>query len=193
MRHHVLKSKDVLTTGQVAKICSVAPRTVSKWFDGGQLQGYRIPGSRDRRIPVDQLVRFMKTYGMPLNGLEVGPTRVLVLDECSLALRGQMPEDEGYEVRVAASPFEAGVAVEKWKPDVMVLATVSQHVDARGICRDMRSIPGCEGVKLIAACEDLSTGCDEEMRQLGFDAAMPHPFALPELIQAADEVLGLSD
>ena len=50
---------DVLTTGQVAKICNVAPRTVSKWFDSGQLRGYRIPGSKDRRIPVQQLVRFM--------------------------------------------------------------------------------------------------------------------------------------
>ena len=42
--------KEVLTTGEVAKICNVAPRTVSKWFDSGQLQGYRIPGSKDRRI-----------------------------------------------------------------------------------------------------------------------------------------------
>jgi len=35
----------VFTTGQVAKICKVAPRTVSKWFDSGRLKGYRIPGS----------------------------------------------------------------------------------------------------------------------------------------------------
>ena len=43
--------KKVFTTGQVAKICQVAPRTVSKWFDSGRLKGYRIPGSQDRRIP----------------------------------------------------------------------------------------------------------------------------------------------
>ena len=36
----------VFTTGQVAKICKVAPRTVSKWFDSGRLRGYRIPGSQ---------------------------------------------------------------------------------------------------------------------------------------------------
>ena len=40
--------KKVFTTGQVAKICKVAPRTVSKWFDSGRLRGYRIPGSQDR-------------------------------------------------------------------------------------------------------------------------------------------------
>lgn len=27
------RQKDILTTGEVAKICNVAPRTVSKWFD----------------------------------------------------------------------------------------------------------------------------------------------------------------
>ena len=51
----VLEMKKVFTTGQVAKICKVAPRTVSKWFDSGRLRGYRIPGSQDRRIPREHL------------------------------------------------------------------------------------------------------------------------------------------
>ena len=55
--------KKVFTTGQVAKICKVAPRTVSKWFDSGRLRGYRIPGSQDRRIPREQLIRFLKEHG----------------------------------------------------------------------------------------------------------------------------------
>ena len=59
------KGKKVLTTGEVAEICNVASRTVGKWFDGGLLKGYRIPGSRDRRIPVGELVRFMKAYEIP--------------------------------------------------------------------------------------------------------------------------------
>ena len=67
-----LKAKDVLTTGEVAKICNVAPRTVSKWFDSGSLKGYRIPGSKDRRIPLNHLVRFMKDHDIPLNGLKTG-------------------------------------------------------------------------------------------------------------------------
>ena len=73
--------KDVLTTGEVAKICNVAPRTVSKWFDTGQLKGYRIPGSKDRRIPVSQLVRFMKEHGIPFDGVAGGKTRILVVDD----------------------------------------------------------------------------------------------------------------
>jgi len=72
------KGKDVLTTGDVAKICHVAPRTVSKWFDNGQLKGYRIPGSKDRRIPVSELVRFMKMHNMPTSALPVGNVNAFI-------------------------------------------------------------------------------------------------------------------
>lgn len=55
----------VFTTGQVAKICKVAPRTVSKWFDSKDLVGYRIPSSKDRRIPEANLREFMSINEMP--------------------------------------------------------------------------------------------------------------------------------
>ena len=70
----------VFTTGQVAKICKVAPRTVSKWFDSGRLKGYRIPGSQDRRIPREYLIKFLKEHGMPLGELEEeGLHKILII------------------------------------------------------------------------------------------------------------------
>ena len=66
-----LKDEDPLTTGQVAKILRVASRTVTKAFDEGLLEGYRIPcGSRDRRIFVSSLRDYMVKAGMPINWLE---------------------------------------------------------------------------------------------------------------------------
>ena len=116
----------VLTTGQVARICSVAPRTVSKWFDMGQLRGYRIPGSRDRRIPVDLLIRFMKAHNMPLNGLDAGPGRVLlVLSDMQLSqtVRQQL-EQAGFQVETAQGEFQAGLQAERFHPHVVVLEAV---------------------------------------------------------------------
>lgn len=55
---------DVLTTGDVARICQVAPRTASKWIDSGDLEGYRLPGSKDRRTTRAQFVRFLNRRGM---------------------------------------------------------------------------------------------------------------------------------
>lgn len=56
----------VFTIGQVAQICKVAPRTASKWFDSGRLKGYRIPGSQDRRVPQENLIKFMKENQIPI-------------------------------------------------------------------------------------------------------------------------------
>ncbi len=62
--------RTIFTMRQVATICQVAPRTVMKWFDSGRLRGYRIPGTQDRRIPREHLIRFLKEHGMPLGELE---------------------------------------------------------------------------------------------------------------------------
>lgn len=62
--------KDVFTTGQVAKICKVSPRTVNKWFDSGRLRGYRDTGSSIRRVPRANLIAFLLEHGMPLGELD---------------------------------------------------------------------------------------------------------------------------
>src|SRR5256712_12415513 len=99
--------KKVFTTGQVAKICKVAPRTVSKWFDSGRLRGYRIPGSQDRRIPRENLVRFLKEHGMPLAELEDETTSKLLLvgldATLTATLRERLTEKEGVKFAATTS------------------------------------------------------------------------------------------
>ena len=106
------RRKDVLTTGQVAQICNVAPRTVTKWFDSGQLKGYRIPGSRDRRIPTSELIRFMKAHNIPTDAVEVGKMRILVIDsdwEGAENLANALLTRRNYEVQTAQNGFDAGL------------------------------------------------------------------------------------
>jgi len=61
------KANNVFSTGDVARICNVATRTVCIWFDKGLLNGYRTPGSKDRRIPIKELKRFMKANKIPMD------------------------------------------------------------------------------------------------------------------------------
>ncbi len=51
------------TTGQVAKRLGVAPRTVCKWVDSGRLLGFKLPGSKDRRIHPQALAEFEAFHG----------------------------------------------------------------------------------------------------------------------------------
>ena len=97
----------VFTTGQVAKICKVAPRTVSKWFDSGRLKGYRIPGSQDRRIPREYLIKFLKEHGMPLGDLEdEAMAKVLIVSQDQILienLKRELPPEKSFKLSVAAS------------------------------------------------------------------------------------------
>ncbi len=65
-----MTSQTSLDPEAIATIGSVAPRTVSKWFDTGRLKGSRIPRGAVRRIPTEVLREFMKSHGMPLGDLE---------------------------------------------------------------------------------------------------------------------------
>src|SRR4030042_1772957 len=132
------KGKNVLTTGDVAKICNVAPRTVSKWFDNGQLKGYRIPGSKDRRIPLSELVRFMKVNNMPSDFLPAGNIRVLIVDSNSAsasALADALRAQTDYEVQVARNNFETGAVAQKFAPHVLLVNLSAEGIEAADICK----------------------------------------------------------
>jgi excisionase family DNA binding protein len=146
--------KDVLTTGEVAKICHVAPRTVSKWFDTGKLRGYRIPGSRDRRIPVQQLVAFMKQHGMPLDGLDLGQTRILFVSaEANDQLAEQLSASGDYEVRTAETIFDAGIAAQQFSPQV-ILIDWAEPEEATQLARHIKDNPELSAAWVILAVDE---------------------------------------
>ena len=55
-----------LTTGEVARLFDVATRTVTRWFDTGYIKGWRIPGSKDRRFVIAELIAFCQREQIPL-------------------------------------------------------------------------------------------------------------------------------
>lgn len=186
--------KDVLTTGEVAKICNVAPRTVSKWFDSGQLKGYRIPGSKDRRIPLNNLIQFMKAHGIPLDGVMSGKTRVLIVDtqrDVTEVLRKLLTEQAGYEVRTATSGFEAGFECERFKPHVMLLDIHMGEGDCRHIAGLVHGNEDLAMTRIIAMSGKLTDGQAAGLRQQGFDSFLKKPFQVRQVIEAIEKANSL--
>jgi PleD family two-component response regulator len=136
----------------------VAPRTVSKWFDSGRLKGYRIPGSQDRRIPREYLIRFLKEHGMPLGDLEdeamakvlfVGQDQVLIE-----SLKRELPLEKSFKMAVAASGFEAGIQAESFHPDCMIVDFSIGRTESLQICQNLRRNPEFAETILIALLPD---------------------------------------
>lgn len=187
--------RDVLTTGEVAKICNVAPRTVSKWFDNGQLKGYRIPGSKDRRIPVTELTRFMKAHGIPMDGLSSGGTRILIADdeaEVAETLARVLREQTGYEVETASTSFAAGVACERFKPSVVLLDVHLDGSDGREVARLIRSGSSAQDIRLIGMSGRLTDGQAQGLRMLGFHGFLKKPFQVRAVLEAIEHATRLA-
>src|SRR6187401_2401568 len=148
----------VFTTGQVAKICKVAPRTVSKWFDSGRLKGYRIPGSQDRRIPREYLIKFLKEHGMPLGDLEdEAMAKVLIVSQDQILienLKRELPVERSFKLSVAASGFEAGIQAESFHPDSIVVDYSIGRTEALQICQNLRRNSEYANTILIALLPD---------------------------------------
>jgi excisionase family DNA binding protein len=188
------KGKNVLTTGDVAKICNVAPRTVSKWFDNGQLKGYRIPGSKDRRIPLSELVRFMKANNMPITALPVGKIRVLVVNSDSStadALAEALQNKAGYEVQVVKSTFETGVTAQKFAPHVLLVSFLAKDIDAMDISRNIRSSEDLQTIKIIALANKLSDSESAALMQKGFDGYVSNAADINEIIRKIEEATAI--
>ncbi|MFC1764593.1 helix-turn-helix domain-containing protein [Planctomycetota bacterium] len=150
------KGRKVLTTGEVARICNVAPRTVSKWFDTGKIRGYRIPGSRDRRIPIDELQRFLKQHNMPAEGLGVDHTRVLILADDTTdtrRLQDELSTRPGYNVEWADNPFAAGLALQRLDPHVLVVR-LGDTFDVIDVCKAVRTYDDWQATRIIALADN---------------------------------------
>lgn len=181
--------KDVLTTGEVARICNVASRTVSKWFDSGQLQGYRIPGSKDRRIPVSSLIKFMKSHGIPLDGLMSGNTRVLIVDgddEIVATLKKILAEQTSYEVRTATTVFEAGVEAERFRPHVMLFDIHIAGTEGERLTKTLQRFDDLQVTKVIAMTGKLTDGQAAQLVHQGFEGALRKPFSVRQVIEAIE-------
>jgi excisionase family DNA binding protein len=149
--------KTIFTTGQVAKICKVAPRTVSKWFDSGRLRGYRIPGSQDRRIPREHLIRFLKEHGMPLGELEdeaLGKILLVGSDSMTRSSLDEMIANDDFKIEIAASGFEAGIQAESFHPDCIIVDFSIGKVEALQICQNLRRNSDFAKTILIALLPD---------------------------------------
>lgn len=184
------KKKDVLTTGEVAKICNVAPRTVTKWFDSGQLRGYRIPGSRDRRIPTAELLRFMKAHNMPTDSIEKGQMRVLIID--ADAQTGQrfaetLQTKGSFETCCAHNSFDAGLLAEKFKPQVILINLMAGRIDAQQLCTYVHQQPDLQDTKVIAMAAGLNGNESAALKKRGFDAVLTDPADVNQAVKLIQE------
>ncbi|MFQ5491184.1 MAG: response regulator [Phycisphaerae bacterium] len=191
-RRRKIGLKTVYTTGEVSQICNVSQQTVIRCFDKGDLQGFRVPGSRFRRIPRQSLLKFMKDHSIPLDHLESGKKRVLVVDddEAIVEMFSELFERDGrFEIKTARSGYDAGMVTESFQPDVLLLDFKLPDVNGNVVCKSIRSNPKFEHMKIIMISGVADRDEIEELMKAGADEFIKKPFHIEMVISKVAEMV----
>ncbi len=185
--------KDVYTTGEAAKICKVSQQTIIRCFDSGQLKGFRVPGSRFRRIPRAELFSFMRDNGIPTDALESGKRKVMIVDddqELVDLIVDVLEKDGRFETRSVNNGFDAGMMVKEYRPDLIVLDVMLPDINGKEVCQRVRSDPSMDEVKIICISGMVEQDKIDDLRQSGANDFLQKPFEVDHLV---DRICGLLD
>jgi excisionase family DNA binding protein len=187
-----MTNKTVFTTGEAAKICKVSQQTIIRCFDNGSLKGFRVPGSKFRRIPREQLYLFMKENGIPTDALESGKKKLLIVDDDQDLvdlIQDGFERDGRFDIRTANNGFDAGMGVKEFRPDLVVLDVMLPDINGKEVCQRVRSDPAMDTVKIICISGMVEHSKVDGLKAAGANDFMQKPFAIEDLVSRSCDLL----
>lgn len=186
--------KTVFTTGEAAKICKVSQQTIIRCFDSGQLKGFRVPGSRFRRIPREALYRFMKENNIPTDALESGRHRLLIVDDDPAVVElisDVLSADPRFEFRVVNNGFGAGMLAKEYHPELIILDVMLPDINGKAVCELIRSDATMADIKIICISGMVEEEKIDELRASGADDFMHKPLDVDDLLKRVCKLLDI--
>ncbi|MFP4053546.1 MAG: response regulator [Phycisphaerae bacterium] len=190
-----VEQKAVYTTGEAADICKLSQQTIIRCFDSGQLKGFRVPGSKFRRIPHDSLIEFMKGNNIPLDDFEPssGKIQVLIVDDDPQIVElfvDVLKADGRFEVATAQTGYDAGVMTQQFHPDIVVLDFMLPDINGNVVCRTIRQNPDLKNIKVLIISGMVNPTEVNALKEAGADDFIKKPFNIEKVIERILELVG---
>ncbi|MFG0327874.1 MAG: response regulator [Phycisphaerales bacterium JB037] len=186
--------KKIFTTGEAAQVCKVSQQTIIRCFDSGRLQGFRVPGSKFRRIPRDELIRFMQANEIPTDAIESARKRVLVVDDDPQIVElfeDLFAGDERFEVETAGTGYDAGLLTESFRPHVMILDYMLPDINGNVVCERVRAKEDLRETKIVFVSGVVNRDEIKGLLDAGADAFVKKPFQVSELMRTIESLAGV--
>ncbi len=180
-----MRHKAVFTTGEAAEICKVSQQTIIRCFDNGQLGGFRVPGSKFRRIPRKELIKFMKANSIPMEGLESDKIRVLVVDDDPQIVElfvDVLSGDGRFEIKTAETGYDAGVLTQQFRPDVVILDYMLPDINGNVVCKTIRDNPELTHIKILVISGVINPSEVDNLMEAGADEFIKKPFNIENVV-----------
>jgi two-component system OmpR family response regulator len=187
--------KKIFTTGEAAQLCKISQQTIIRCFDSGRVRGFRVPGSRFRRIPREELLRFMRANNIPIDDFAGGKQRILIVDDDEQIVElfvDVLSRDDRYEIRTAGTGYDAGVLTEQFKPDLMILDYMLPDVNGNVVCRTVRQNAAFSGMKIIIVSGVVNEAEVRDLMDAGADEFIKKPFNIEQLLALIADMLEIS-
>ncbi|QNN23290.1 response regulator [Planctomycetales bacterium ZRK34] len=187
-----LRDKQVFTTGEAAEVCQVSQQTIIRCFDSGRLRGFRVPGSRFRRIPREELLRFMKENSIPQDRLDGAKRRVVVVDDDEQIVElfcDVLERDGRFDVRTAGTGYEAGLLTEQFRPHLILLDYMLPDINGNIVCRTIRANSDFDQTKIIIVSGVVNQDEINDLLAVGADAFVKKPFNIDKLVGTITNLL----
>jgi excisionase family DNA binding protein len=184
--------KTVFTTGEAADICKVSQQTIIRCFDAGRLKGFRVPGSRFRRIPREALIAFMKDNNIPPDALASGKQKILVVDDDPEIVElfvDVLERDGRFEIKTAGTGYDAGILTQEFQPDLVILDYMLPDINGNVVCQTIRANPNFEHMKIIIVSGVVNQDEINDLLKAGADEFVKKPFNIEKLIERIGELL----
>ena len=180
-----MRHKAVYTTGEAAEICKLSQQTIIRCFDSGQLDGFRVPGSKFRRIPRARLIQFMKANKIPLDAFEDDRIRILVVaddPEIIQLFTDVLKADGRFDIATAQTGYDAGVLTQQFNPDVVVLDYMLPDINGNVVCKTIRENPNLSHIKILIISGVVNPTEVDKLMEAGADAFIKKPFNIDNVI-----------
>ena len=186
-----MKRKKVYTTGEAAQICNLSQQTIIRCFDSGQLNGFRVPGSKFRRIPAAELLKFMKANHIPLDGLQSDKSRILVVDDNPEIVElfvDVLQRDGRFEVATATTGYDAGMLTQSFRPDLVILDYMLPDINGNVVCKTIRENPELADIKILIISGLVNKTEIDQLLTAGANDFIKKPFNIANVIQRIQEL-----
>jgi len=170
----------------------VSQQTIIRCFDSGRLEGFRVPGSKFRRIPRQSLIRFMKENKIPLDTIDSGKRKILIVDDDAEIVElivDVLERDGRFETQTASSGYEAGMATEQFRPEAILLDYMLPDVNGNVVCQTIRKNPQFENIKIIIVSGVVKQDEIDQLLKSGAEDFIKKPFDVTELTDKITAVL----
>lgn len=186
------------STGDIAKFCDVNLRTVIRWIEKGELEGFKLPGRGNNRVTEQAFLAFLNCHNIPIpdelkESQTANSNKILIVDdEVQIAKAIQrVLRGAGYHTSLAHDGFRAGSKLVKERPALMTLDLSMPGIDGYEVIKFVRSSEGINDTRILV----ISALGDDRLQEAlasGADACLQKPFANSELLAIIEKLLGAS-